>query len=122
MDEAVGFQVCHALADIQTDTQQAPLVKAAPPLPEVVQQAALLHELRDNVDWPLLAAHPIQLYQFGVGQFPGEGSWFCKMEMTFSKQQFQIFIGQRGSNMKSLLQISVPPLSYLIASSFLYLF
>lgn len=71
VDEAVGFQVRHALADIQTDTKQAPLVKAAPPLPEVVQQAALLHELSDNVDWPLLAAHPIQLHQFGVGQSPG---------------------------------------------------
>lgn len=83
MDEAVGLQVPHALADIQTHTKQVPLVKAAPPLPEEVQQTALLHELCDDVDWPLLAAHAVQLHQFGVGQIPGEGGRFVNRNDIF---------------------------------------
>lgn len=62
MDEAVGLKVLHALADIQADAQQGPQAEAASPLPEEVQQAALLHELCDDVDGLLLAAHSIQLH------------------------------------------------------------
>lgn len=71
VDEAVGLQVLHALADVLADTQQRPQAEAAPPLPEEVQQAAVLHELCDDVNGLLLAANPIQLHQLRVGQFPG---------------------------------------------------
>lgn len=70
VDEAVGLQVLHALADVQADTQQGPQTEAAPPLPEEVQQAAVLHELCDDVNGLLLAADSIQLHQFTVRQFP----------------------------------------------------
>lgn len=66
VDEAVALQVLHALADVQADTQQGPQTEAAPPLPEEVQEAAVLHELCDDVDGPLLAAHSIQLHKFRV--------------------------------------------------------
>lgn len=72
VDEAVGLQVLHALTDVQADTQQGPQAEAAPPLPEEVEQAAVLHELCDDVNGLLLAAHSIQLHQLRVGQFPGE--------------------------------------------------
>lgn len=74
MDEAVGLKVLHTLADVQADTQQEPQAEAAPALPEEVQQAAVLHELCDDVNGLLLAAHSIQLHQLRVRQFPGENT------------------------------------------------
>lgn len=71
MDEAVGLQVLHALADIQADTEQGPQVEAAPLLPEEVEEAAMFHELCDDVDGSLLAAYAVQLHQFRVGESPG---------------------------------------------------
>lgn len=76
MDEAIGLQVLHALTDVQAKTQQGPKAEAAPPLPEEVQQTALLHELCDDVNGLLLAAHSIQLHQFRVRQFPGENTTY----------------------------------------------
>lgn len=66
MDEAVSLQVLHPLTDIQAETQQGPETEASPPLPEEVEQTAVLHELCDDVDGPLLAAHSVQLHQFRV--------------------------------------------------------
>lgn len=74
VDEAVGLQVLHPLADIQADTQQGPQAEAALPLPEEVEQTAVLHELGDDVDGLLMAAHSVQLHQFGVRQFPGQNT------------------------------------------------
>lgn len=72
MDEAVGLQVLHAFADVQADRQQGPETEAASSLPEEVQQAAMLHELCDDVDGLLLAANAVQLHQFRVRQLPGD--------------------------------------------------
>lgn len=87
MDEAVGLQVLHALTDVQAKTQQGPEVKAAPPLPEEVQQTAVLHELCDDVNGLLLATHSIQLHQFRVRQFPGENMNYrqrCMLQEEFT--------------------------------------
>lgn len=70
MDEAVGLQVLHAFADVQADRQQGLKAEAASLLPEEVQQAAVLHELCNDVDGLLLAANAVQLHQFRVRQLP----------------------------------------------------
>lgn len=72
MNESIGLQVLHALADIQAYTQQGANVEATAPLSEEVQQTAQLHELSDDVDGSLLAAQSIELDQLRVGKFPAE--------------------------------------------------
>lgn len=74
VDEAVGLQVLHPLADVQAHTEQGALAEGSSPLPQVVHQAALLHELRDDVDGLLPAADAIQLHQLGVGKIPADSA------------------------------------------------
>ena len=83
MDEAVGLQMLHPLADVQADAQQGPQAEAALPLPEEVEQTAVLHELGHDVDGLLLAANSVQLHQFGVRQVPGRNtSYYSEPEVS----------------------------------------
>lgn len=72
MDDARLLQVGHALTHVQAHAQQG-LCSEEPSLAaQVVRQAAVLHELKHQAEGGLLQAHPIELNQFGVREFPGE--------------------------------------------------
>lgn len=74
VDDRVLFQVSHSLTDIQAHPQQGFPGEAAPLAPQVVGQAAVLHELEHQADGSDLKAHPIELDQLGVRQLPvGQG-------------------------------------------------
>ncbi len=71
VDETVCLQVLHPLTDVLTHGQKPRLLQSPAPLPQEVQQAAVLHELGHNQQGALLQANTIQLHQFGVAQSPG---------------------------------------------------
>lgn len=71
MDDTSFFQVGHALTHIQAHAQQGLRSKETPLTSKVIRQAAVLHELKHQADGGLLQAHPIELHQFGVREFPG---------------------------------------------------
>lgn len=71
MDDTRLFQVGHALTHVQAHAQQGLCSKEPPLAAQVIRQAAVLHELKHEADGSLLQAHPIQLDQFGVREFPG---------------------------------------------------
>lgn len=70
VDEAAALQVLHARAHVLAHAEQR--VGAERPLPgaQVVQQAAVLHELGHDVQRPVLDAHAVQLHQPRVRQPP----------------------------------------------------
>lgn len=71
MDDTRLFQVGHALTHVQAHAQQG-LCSQEPALAaQVIRQAAMLHELEHEADGGLVQAHPVQLDQFGVREFPG---------------------------------------------------
>lgn len=59
MEEAVGLQVLHALADVVADAEQVLRAERTSALTDVIQETAELHELRHQVDGPLLRTHTI---------------------------------------------------------------
>lgn len=72
MDETVGLQVLHPLADVLTHGQKPRLLQSLAPLTQEVQQAAILQELGHDQQGPLLQTHAIQLNQLRMTQPPGE--------------------------------------------------
>lgn len=70
VDDRVVFQISHSFTHIQAHPQQGFLGEAAPLAPEVVGQAAVLHELEHQADGSILKAHTIKLDQLGVRQLP----------------------------------------------------
>lgn len=74
VDDRVLFQISHPFTHIQAHPQQGFPGEAAPLAPEVVGQAAVLHELEHQADGSILKAHPVKLDQLGVRQLPvGQG-------------------------------------------------
>lgn len=71
MDEALSLQVLHPLADVLAHGQKPRLLQRPAPLPQEVQQAAILHELGHDQQGALLQANAIQLHQLGVAKLPG---------------------------------------------------
>lgn len=71
MDEAMSLQVLHPLTDILAHGQKPRVLQGRPPLPQEVQQAAVLHELGHDQQGALLQANAVQLHQLGVAQPPG---------------------------------------------------
>ena len=63
MNKAAPLQILHSLTDILAHAQQHFLPQRSPPLSEIAQQAAVLHELRHDVEGLLLNAHSVQLDQ-----------------------------------------------------------
>ena len=61
MNKAVPLQILHPFTDVLAHAQQHLPLKRSPPVSEIVQQAAVLHKLRHNVQGLLLYAHPIEL-------------------------------------------------------------
>lgn len=72
VDETVGLQVLHPLTDVLTHGQKPRPFYSPAPLPQDVQQAAVLHELGHDQQGALLQTHPVQLNQFRVAQPPGQ--------------------------------------------------
>lgn len=72
VDEAVCFQVLHALTDILTHGQKPRLLQGPASLPQEVHEAAVVHELGHDQQGALLQANAVQLHQFGVAQPPGK--------------------------------------------------
>ena len=72
VDEAVGLQVLHPLTDVLAHGQKPRLLQGPAPLPQEVQQAAVLHELGHDQQGALLQANTVQLHQFRVAQPPGK--------------------------------------------------
>lgn len=72
VDIAAPLQVRHPFTDVLTHAQEQGLPQRAFPLPQVVEQAAIFHELCHYVEGLLLYAHPIELNQPRVWQFPRE--------------------------------------------------
>lgn len=70
VDDTRLFQVGHALTHVQAHAQQGLCSKETPLTSKVIRQAAVLHELKHQADGGLLQAHPIELHQFGVREFP----------------------------------------------------
>lgn len=71
VDDAHLFQVGHALTHVKAHAQQGLCSKEPPLVAQVIRQAAVFHELKHQADGGLLQAHPIELDQFGVREFPG---------------------------------------------------
>lgn len=71
MDETALLQVLQPLTDVLAHGQKPRLLQSAAPLPQQVQQAAVLHELGHDQQGALLQADPVQLHQFRVAQLPG---------------------------------------------------
>lgn len=71
VDEAVSFQVLHPLADILTHGHKPRLLQSSALLPQVVQQAAVIHKLSHDQQGAVLQADTVQLDQFGMAQPPG---------------------------------------------------
>lgn len=61
MDKAVSLQVLHSLTYILADSEQDVFTQNSPFLPQVIEKAAMLHELCHDVNRSLLCAHTIQL-------------------------------------------------------------
>lgn len=59
MHELLTLQVGHSCTDLGTNTQQGLVVldQSVLVLDEVLDQAAVLHELGHDEDWPLLDGH-----------------------------------------------------------------
>lgn len=58
---AAPLQVRHPFTYVLAHAQEQRLLKLAFPLPEIVKQAAVLHELRHYVQGLLLYTHPVKL-------------------------------------------------------------
>lgn len=61
VDDRILFQISHSFTHILAHPQQGFLWKTAPLAPEVVRQAAVLHELKHQADGSVLKAHTIKL-------------------------------------------------------------
>lgn len=61
VDDRILFQISHSLAHILAHPQQGFLWKTASLAPEVVRQAAILHELKHQAYGSVLKAHAIKL-------------------------------------------------------------
>lgn len=61
VDKAVSLQVLHSLTYILADSEQDVFTQNSPFLPQVIEKAAMLHELCHDVNRSLLCAHTIQL-------------------------------------------------------------
>lgn len=59
MQEVVGLQVLHALADVVADAEQVLWAERTSPLTNIIQETAQLHELCHQVDGPLLRTHTV---------------------------------------------------------------
>lgn len=70
VDEAISLQVLHPFTYILTHAQQHVSTEMTLSLAEEIQKAAPFHEFGDNVEWFLLGAYTIKLYQLWVCQFP----------------------------------------------------
>lgn len=70
VDESVLLQMLHSLTHVVADSQQVLRSQRSSPLPQVVEQAAQLHELRHQVDGLLLGTNAVQLHQVTVRQIP----------------------------------------------------
>lgn len=62
VDEVGALQVRHPLTDIQTHPQQRILRQTALPGPQVVRQAAVLHELKQQTHGSVVDAHTVELH------------------------------------------------------------
>lgn len=70
VEEVGALQVGHPLADVHAHVQQHLLRQAAFPGPQVVGEAAILHELEHQAQGRTLAAHRVELNQLVVRQLP----------------------------------------------------
>lgn len=70
VEEVGALQVGHPLADVHAHVQQCLLRQAAFPGPQVVGEAAVLHELEHQAQGGTLAAHSVELNQLVVRQLP----------------------------------------------------
>lgn len=70
VDKAVSLQVLHSLTYILAHSEQSVFTQNSPFLSQVIEKAAMLHELCHDVNGPLLCAHTIQLNQFRMCQLP----------------------------------------------------
>ncbi len=70
VDEAALLQVLHALADVLTHGEHLHAAQSSAVLPQEVQQATVLHELRHDADRTLCDTHSVQLDQLGVTEMP----------------------------------------------------
>lgn len=67
MNKVVSFQILHPFTHIQAHAQQHVSAELPPPLPQVVEQAAILQEFSHHIERLLACAHPIQLDQLWMG-------------------------------------------------------
>lgn len=72
VDKVGALQVDHPLTNIHTHCQQVVLWKTAFFTPQELCQAAVLHELKYQIQRWALSDHSKQLYQFRMRQFPVE--------------------------------------------------
>lgn len=66
----MSLQVLHPLTDVLAHGQKPGLFQSPAPLPQDVQQTAVLHELSHDQQGALLQANTIQLHQLRVAQPP----------------------------------------------------
>lgn len=70
MNDMVLLQISHPFTHVLAHAQESLLGEAASLGPEVNGQTAVLHELEHQAHGGLLHAHPEQLHQLGMRQFP----------------------------------------------------
>lgn len=70
MNEPISFQILHPFTHILAYAQQQVPAEFPPSLPQVVEQAAVLHELSHYIERLVARAHSVKLDQLRVGEFP----------------------------------------------------
>lgn len=70
MNELQILEVSHGLRHIQAHGKETQRLELFPMMPQVLQQAAVTHELRHYVDGEALGTHPVEPHQLGMPEFP----------------------------------------------------
>lgn len=70
VNELLILEVSHGLTHIQAHGKETPRLELFPMMPQVLQQAAITHELRHNVDGKALGTHTVEPHQLWMPEFP----------------------------------------------------
>lgn len=104
VDETVGLQVLHPLADVLTHGQKPRLLQSPAPLTQEVQQAAVLQELGHDLQGPLLQTHAVQLNQLRMTQPPAETEKQLKHSRELNHFSFKAKATEREQKLKGIKQ------------------
>lgn len=70
MNELLTLEVRHRLTHIQAHGKETPRTQLFPMMPQVLQQAAVTHELCHDVDGKALGTHTVEPHKLRMPEFP----------------------------------------------------